>query len=91
MIVGVSDFYIDLGDCNYACEYCNAAFWYGERLKGHSHQARVKYNKCCGGGQVFLEKERDPPQFFKEIFKDKHFLANIRAYNQMFSMTYFGA
>ncbi|PWA91435.1 retrotransposon gag domain, Retroviral aspartyl protease [Artemisia annua] len=40
MKVQVSDLYIDLGDCAYACEYCNATFWYGERLKGCSHRHR---------------------------------------------------
>ncbi|PWA85132.1 DNA helicase Pif1-like protein [Artemisia annua] len=29
----VSPLYIDLGDCSWRCEYCNAAFWFGERLK----------------------------------------------------------
>ncbi|PWA49428.1 helitron helicase-like domain-containing protein [Artemisia annua] len=43
------------------------------------------------GGQVYLEKESEPTIYFKQIFKDKHFLDNIRAYNQMFSMTSFGA
>ncbi|PWA45577.1 replication protein A 70 kDa DNA-binding subunit [Artemisia annua] len=108
---GVSHYYIDIGDCQYACQYCKAAFkygervktgsrWqpyckaafkYGERVKTGSRWQPVKYNKCCGGGQVYLQKELDPPMFFKQIFKDKHFLENIRAYNQMFSMTSFGA
>ena len=87
----MSHLYIDIGDCDYTCQYCNAAFWYGERLKTGSRWQPIKYNKCCGGGQVYLKKELDPPMFFKEIFKDKHFLENIRAYNQMFSMTSFGA
>ncbi|PWA67829.1 helitron helicase-like domain-containing protein [Artemisia annua] len=39
---GVSDLYIDLGDCQCVCEYCNATFWYGERLKSHSHRPRDK-------------------------------------------------
>ncbi|PWA61479.1 helitron helicase-like domain-containing protein [Artemisia annua] len=88
---GVSTLYIDIGDCTYACQYCNAAFWYGERLKGTSRWQPIKYNKCCGGGQVRFQKEVDPPMYLKQLFKDKHFLDNIRAYNQMFSMTSFGA
>ncbi|PWA50520.1 DNA helicase [Artemisia annua] len=86
----VSHLYINIGDCEYACQYCKAAFWYGERLKTGSRWQPVKYNKCCAGGQVYLQKELEPPMFFKQIFKDKHFLDNIRAYNQMFSMTSFG-
>ena len=88
---GVSHLYIDMGDPDYTCEYCNAAFWYSERLKGCSAYHKVKYNKCCAGGKVYLQKELDPPVYIKQLFKDKHFLDNIRAYNQMFSMTSFGA
>ncbi|PWA63366.1 replication protein A 70 kDa DNA-binding subunit [Artemisia annua] len=40
---GVSDLYIDLGDCQCVCEYCGATFWYGERLKSHTQRGRVKY------------------------------------------------
>ena len=87
----MSDLYIDLGDSDYACEYCNAAFWYGERLKSYSARHRPKYNKCCLAGQVYLNKELEPPLYFKELFRNRHFLDNIRAYNQMFSMTSFGA
>ncbi|PWA80936.1 helitron helicase-like domain-containing protein [Artemisia annua] len=49
----------------------------------------------CGAafwfGKVRLQQERDPPDSIKQLFKDKHFMENIRAYNQMFSMTSFGA
>ncbi|PWA81504.1 hypothetical protein CTI12_AA186940 [Artemisia annua] len=86
----ISDLYIDLGDCCLACQYCNAGFWYGERLK-EGNSTRLKYSKCCADGQVYLPKELDPPLYFKQLFKDKHFLDNIRAYNQMFSMTSYGA
>ncbi|PWA92974.1 hypothetical protein CTI12_AA077140 [Artemisia annua] len=82
---GGSHFYIDIGDADYACHYCKAMFWYGERLKGSSHKYYPKYTKCCGGGQVQLRKEPDPPEYFKYLFKDKHFLENIRAYNHMFT------
>ncbi|PWA86558.1 hypothetical protein CTI12_AA139620 [Artemisia annua] len=88
---GISHLYIDLGDADYTCQYCNATFWYGEKLKGNCHRSYPKYIKCCGGGQVYLRKEIDPPEFFKTLFRNKHFLDNVRAYNQMFSMTSFGA
>ncbi|PWA75704.1 replication protein A 70 kDa DNA-binding subunit [Artemisia annua] len=74
---GVSHYYIDIGDCQYVCQYCKAMFWYGERVKTGSRWQPIRYNKCCGGGQVYLHKELDPPRFFKEIFKDKHFLENL--------------
>ena len=88
---GVSPLYIDVGDADYVCQYCNATFWFGEKLKGNCHRSYPKYTKCCGGGQVYLTKETDPPERFKQLLKNKHFLDNIRAYNQMFSMTSFGA
>ncbi|PWA86411.1 helitron helicase-like domain-containing protein [Artemisia annua] len=87
----MSPLYIDIGDCQYACQYCNAAFWYSERSKESAEYRNLKYTKCCAGGQVYLERELEPPIYLKQIFKDKHFLDNIRAYNQMFSMTSFGA
>ena len=90
-IADVSELYTDIGDCEYMCEHCNAAFWYGERSRTTSRSQPIKYNKCCAGGQVRLEKEMEPPMYFKQLFKDKHFLDNVRAYNQMFSMTSFGA
>ncbi|PWA70294.1 helitron helicase-like domain-containing protein [Artemisia annua] len=57
----VSPLYIDIGDCQYACQYCNAAFWYSERSKKSSEWRILKYTKCCAGGQVYLEKELEPP------------------------------
>ncbi|GKE57298.1 hypothetical protein Tco_1496483, partial [Tanacetum coccineum] len=33
----------------------------------------------------------DPPEYFKNLLQNKHFMENIRAYNQMFAMTSFGA
>ena len=80
-----------MGDCDWRCEYCNASFWYGERLKGSSTKQKPRYNRCCAGGNIRIEQEVDPPDAIKQLFKDKHFLENIRAYNQMFSMTSFGA
>ncbi|PWA55781.1 DNA helicase Pif1-like protein [Artemisia annua] len=58
---GVSDLYNDLGDCDCVCEYCGALFWYGERLRSHSQRGKVRYGKCCVGGQLCLENEIDPP------------------------------
>lgn len=34
---------------------------------------------------------REYPSYIQELFNDNHFMANIRAYNQMFSMTSLGA
>ncbi|PWA39879.1 hypothetical protein CTI12_AA568530 [Artemisia annua] len=46
----VSVAYDDLGDCTERCQYCNAAFWRGERLIGHRFtHATPQYHLCCGG------------------------------------------
>ncbi|GJW40061.1 DNA helicase [Tanacetum coccineum] len=42
-------------------------------------------------GKVVSQWPRDPPNEVKELFRDKGFQENIRAYNQMFAMTSFGA
>nr|GEU72572.1 DNA helicase [Tanacetum cinerariifolium] len=80
--------YEDLGDCNQQCRYCGAAFWYAERLKGHQE---AEYRLCCGGGRIHIGPEPEPPEYIKLLFQNKHFMENIRAYNQMFVMTSFGA
>ncbi|GJW87334.1 hypothetical protein Tco_0162674 [Tanacetum coccineum] len=44
---GFSTVYDDLGDGDQQCHYCGAAFWYGERLKGHS----ISQDKC---GEIYI-------------------------------------
>ncbi|GJW79060.1 type I inositol polyphosphate 5-phosphatase 12-like protein [Tanacetum coccineum] len=80
---------MDFGDCDQVCEYCYAEFWYAERLNVYSPNGRTKYNRCCRGGQVNLPHPREAPEIIKELFMDKHFMENIRAYNMMFAMTSF--
>ncbi|GKA02897.1 DNA helicase, partial [Tanacetum coccineum] len=87
----VSSMYVDIGDYEWSCNHCGARFWYGERLKGYTNGRRPMYNKCCSGGKIVLQQQRDPPNYMKELLNDRRFLDNIRAYNQMFAMTSFGA
>ncbi|PWA48473.1 nucleic acid-binding, OB-fold protein [Artemisia annua] len=68
--------YIDIGDADWRCHWCGTAFWFAV--------AADKAMCVCA-------HKRDPPESIKQLFKDKHFMENIRAYNQMFSMTSFGA
>ncbi|GJZ76324.1 DNA helicase, partial [Tanacetum coccineum] len=89
--VGRSYTYVDLGDCTQRCRYCGASFWYGERLKGRSHGQRVEYHMCCSEGRIYMQQPLEPPEYIKQLFQNKHFMENIRAYNQMFAMTSFGA
>nr|GEZ05058.1 DNA helicase [Tanacetum cinerariifolium] len=44
-----------------------------------------------GGGRVVLPTYQVYPEYMKLLLQDRHFLENIRAYNQMFSMTSLGA
>ncbi|GJT07435.1 DNA helicase [Tanacetum coccineum] len=89
--VGRSYTYVDLGDSTQRCRYCGASFWYGERLKGRSHGQRVEYHLCCSDGRIYMQQPPEPPEYIKQLFQNKHFMENIRAYNQMFAMTSFGA
>ncbi|PWA64292.1 hypothetical protein CTI12_AA345630 [Artemisia annua] len=87
-----SPVYEDLGDCTYTCRYCKAAFWYGERIKGnHSYSRQPQYHLCCKDGKVLMQPEPDPPEYIKNLLGDPNFIHNVRAYNQMFGMTSFGA
>ncbi|PWA64694.1 replication protein A 70 kDa DNA-binding subunit [Artemisia annua] len=60
---GVSPLYIDIGDFCWRCEHCNAGFWYGERLKG-TNCRKVRFNRCCGGGQI-LDDNNELVQIFR--------------------------
>ena len=90
--VDASPAYDDLGDCSERCPHCNAAFWYGERLKGHDYGSGAPaYHLCCANGRVLMRPEQDPPEYIKHLLQQNAFMENIRAYNQMFAMTSFGA
>ncbi|GJS93682.1 helitron helicase-like domain-containing protein [Tanacetum coccineum] len=87
----VSYMYNDLRDCDHQCHHCGAAFQFSERLKGHSNSHRPEYHLCYGGGKFYMEPNPDPPEYIKRLLQNRHFMENIRAYNQMFRMTSFGA
>ncbi|GJY51976.1 DNA helicase [Tanacetum coccineum] len=46
---------------------------------------------ASAGGRIHMQPPREPPEYIKSLFGNKHFMENIRAYNQMFTMTSFGA
>ncbi|XP_076937194.1 uncharacterized protein LOC143604676 [Bidens hawaiensis] len=50
-----------------------------------------RYTQCCKGGVVKLPFVRTYSPAIVQLFSQLDFLANIRAYNAMFSMTSFGA
>lgn len=83
--------YEDIGDCHQVCRHCGAGFWLEERLKSTPINSRPEYHSCCGGGKIFMRPEPQPPDYIKTLHQDRHFMEHIRAYNQMFAMTSFGA
>ncbi|KAD6454133.1 hypothetical protein E3N88_08839 [Mikania micrantha] len=84
-------FYLDVGDCDRVCEFCDSFFWYDELLLASSVNRNPRYNHCCKGGAVTLPYQRQYDVDVIRLFKRTEFLDNIRAYNSMFSMTSFGA
>ncbi|GJY67250.1 hypothetical protein Tco_0469488 [Tanacetum coccineum] len=83
--------YMDLGDCDQQCRHCGCLFWYNERLKGDHSNRQAEYYLCYGGGQIYMPPTPAPPAFIQQLLENNHFMEYIRAYNQMFSMTSFGA
>ncbi|KAL3651616.1 hypothetical protein CASFOL_004618 [Castilleja foliolosa] len=83
--------YFDDGDCNCVCEHCDALFWFAERLVFGPLNSRPRYSHCCKGGAVRLPFAIYPPAAIKYLYGNASFMENIRAYNNMFSMTSFGA
>ena len=41
-------------------------------------------------GKVVLHLEQEYPDYINQLFTDRHFMENIRAYNSMFAMTSLG-
>ncbi|KAL3644192.1 hypothetical protein CASFOL_012124 [Castilleja foliolosa] len=61
------------------------------RIVHGSLHARPRYTHCCKKGVVRLPLPLAPPAAIKDLFEDTNFMENVRAYNNMFSMTSFGA
>ena len=87
---GAPDTYIHIGRCDQVCRHCKALFWSAERAANTSRTS-PQYHKCCNKGEVRLELPPEYPPYIRQLFTDRHFLENIRAYNQMFAMTSLGA
>ncbi|XP_076924323.1 uncharacterized protein LOC143586728 [Bidens hawaiensis] len=83
--------YHDNGDCNWTCEFCDAFFWFDERLKAGPAGRHPKYSHWCRAGRVMLPYPRIPPKSIIRLFQETDFQKNVKAYNSMFSMTSFGA
>ncbi|CAA7032657.1 unnamed protein product [Microthlaspi erraticum] len=87
--------YNDEGDMNYKCQYCNAKFWYGERLNRKRRTKNPTFSLCCSQGQVKLPPLKEPPEAIKKLIYgsdplSRHFQKNMRPYNMSFSLTSLG-
>nr|GEX33473.1 helitron helicase-like domain-containing protein [Tanacetum cinerariifolium] len=58
---------------------------------GAYYARQAEYHLCCGERKIYMPPDHDPPVLIQQLLKDAHFLEHIRAYNQMFAMTSFGA
>ncbi|PWA86362.1 nucleic acid-binding, OB-fold protein [Artemisia annua] len=88
---GAPSEYRSFGRCNQVCQHCGALFWLEERKKSLPVSARPQNQRCCASGRVVLRSHERYPPYITHLFSDRHFMENIRAYNQMFAMTSFGA
>ncbi|KAL3639642.1 hypothetical protein CASFOL_017549 [Castilleja foliolosa] len=59
-------------------------------VRGPLH-ARPQYTHCCKNGVVRLPLPLAPPTATNDLFEDSNLMENVRAYNNMFSKTSFGA
>lgn len=64
----------------HACVACGALKWKGETNVF-----------CCRDGKVKLPAQSAPPEPLSSLIHQKHFMENIRKYNDSFQMTSFGA
>nr|GEV23946.1 DNA helicase [Tanacetum cinerariifolium] len=76
-----------IGKCEHSCEHCGARFWYKERIKDTRKRIHLAYHRSYMAGRVVLRSYQIYPEYIQLLLKDRHFMENIRAYNQMFNMT----
>ncbi|XP_071729024.1 uncharacterized protein [Rutidosis leptorrhynchoides] len=61
------------------------------QLNTHFKDKQLHFHRCCENGRVSLPQFQEPPLLLKQLLDSRYFTDNIRAYNQMFSMTSYGA
>jgi hypothetical protein len=85
------------GQPNLHCNYCNAAFWYGERIGALRINPRITYNNCCRGGNVSIPPYKPWPKplaslaSFNGNTSLKRFMRNIKQYNCLLTFISMGA
>ncbi|KAM7526438.1 hypothetical protein LguiA_016340 [Lonicera macranthoides] len=87
--------YWDIGNPTQKCEFCGAIFWYEEKVECYYNTVNPKFSLCCMHGKIKLPPMKRPPNVLIDLLygdsnKSKHFLENIRSYNNMFCFTSMG-
>jgi hypothetical protein len=87
--------YLDIGDMNTICGKCGAMVWYAERANKHYAAVAPKISLCCMKGNISLPLMLEPPPLIRNLFlgldpRSRHFITNVRSYNNMFSFTSMG-
>ena len=86
--------YLDLVDCKYCCQYCDALFWLNERS---NHSSPPKYTLCCQKGKIKLPLLKESPPILNTLLncyagpESVYYKKNIRTLNSMLAFTSFGA
>ena len=62
------------------CDYCHALKW--------THETP---SFCCNNGKIKLPRIKNPPKEITELMKSKHFIGQIRAYNNALALASIGS
>ncbi|KAL6584446.1 hypothetical protein OROMI_003735 [Orobanche minor] len=46
--------YLDNGDANFTCEFCEAIMWYDERIYKSKQLERPVFSMCCAQGKLYI-------------------------------------
>ncbi|CAH9098245.1 unnamed protein product, partial [Cuscuta epithymum] len=57
----------DIGDPNCVCPFCEALFWYEERIESSSTKMNPKYSLCCSQNKVQLPVNKEPPLLLQRL------------------------
>ncbi|XP_074374596.1 uncharacterized protein LOC141715007 [Apium graveolens] len=83
--------YMDLGPPSKLCNKCGATMWNEEHNNKSCPRKEPTFSMCCRNGQIYLPKERPPPEPLASLLlggeKSRNFKQYIRVYNCMFQFT----
>ncbi|KAK9943786.1 hypothetical protein M0R45_009382 [Rubus argutus] len=59
--------YVDLGDKDYKCIYCDALFWFKESIAKKSKNNEPLFTLCCQEGKIKLPITKPTPVFLEKL------------------------